>query len=281
MAQRCCCNDEAALCIRAVLSDQTTRLTPSALPKHGHRRHLKDACEACGFVPQHDRQLEIHHVDQNRSNNDAANLQTLCSNCHSLAHGTAQKRSPLSGEQALILAQLRALKAQRRAAEMEERHRRGEMRDQLRALVQAGQRSGLQVDDMYRTAGISRSASRRPRGDAPAQVRSSSEAGATSTVGTVDAKLVNQLKALADPARIAIIDRLSRLDESPVEQFRDELQLSQPTISHHLKALRRAGLVEVARTSGTWTYYRLVPERLSALASTIAAFGRERASSAA
>jgi ArsR family transcriptional regulator len=40
--------------------------------------------------------------------------------------------------------------------------------------------------------------------------------------------------------------------------------LSQPTISHHLKILREAGLVESARR-GTWAYYRLVPEAIDAL----------------
>ena len=41
-------------------------------------------------------------------------------------------------------------------------------------------------------------------------------------------------------------------------------ELSQPTISHHLKILREAGLVDVTRR-GTWAYYRLVPEAVDAL----------------
>jgi 5-methylcytosine-specific restriction endonuclease McrA len=53
------------------------------------RRYLKIACESCGFVPEQERQLEIHHIDQDRLNNDPANLQTLCSNCHSLIHAAA------------------------------------------------------------------------------------------------------------------------------------------------------------------------------------------------
>jgi len=40
--------------------------------------------------------------------------------------------------------------------------------------------------------------------------------------------------------------------------------LSQPTISHHLKILREAGLVESSRR-GTWAYYRLVPEAIESL----------------
>ena len=41
-------------------------------------------------------------------------------------------------------------------------------------------------------------------------------------------------------------------------------ELSQPTISHHLKVLRDAGLVE-SRRVGTWSFYRLVPEAVTAL----------------
>ena len=46
----------------------------------------------------------------------------------------------------------------------------------------------------------------------------------------------------------------------------DSLGLSQPTISHHLRVLREAGLVEVARRRGTWVFYRLIPEAVEALA---------------
>jgi len=44
--------------------------------------------------------------------------------------------------------------------------------------------------------------------------------------------------------------------------------LSQPTISHHLKLLREAGLVESTR-NGTWAYYRLVPDAVRALRQTL------------
>jgi DNA-binding transcriptional ArsR family regulator len=44
----------------------------------------------------------------------------------------------------------------------------------------------------------------------------------------------------------------------------EAFDLSQPTISHHLKILRDAGLVESSRR-GTWAYYRLVPEAVDAL----------------
>jgi DNA-binding transcriptional ArsR family regulator len=84
-------------------------------------------------------------------------------------------------------------------------------------------------------------------------------------------ELAGQLKALADPARLAIIERLSRLEDSPVEPFCDYLERSQPTISHHLKILRRVGLIEIAGTSGPSTYYRLVPKRINEITAALAA----------
>src|SRR3954468_11149042 len=77
-------------------------------------------------------------------------------------------------------------------------------------------------------------------------------------------RLAARFKALADPARVAIINCLAGADEVCVCEFR--LDLSQPTVSHHLRVLREAGLVEVARKSGTWVYYRLVPEAVEQLA---------------
>lgn len=73
-----------------------------------------------------------------------------------------------------------------------------------------------------------------------------------------------RFKALADPTRLAIVNRLARDPEACVCQF-DSLGLSQPTISHHLKILREAGLVEADRR-GTWAYYRLVPGAVDDLA---------------
>jgi ArsR family transcriptional regulator, arsenate/arsenite/antimonite-responsive transcriptional repressor len=77
-------------------------------------------------------------------------------------------------------------------------------------------------------------------------------------------QLAAQFKALADPTRVAIINSLSAADEVCVCHLTDAFELSQPTISHHLKILREAGLVESSRR-GTWAYYRLVPEALDAL----------------
>jgi ArsR family transcriptional regulator len=77
-------------------------------------------------------------------------------------------------------------------------------------------------------------------------------------------RLARRFKALADPARVAIVNRLAGADEVCVCEFR--LGLSQPTVSHHLRILREAGLIEVARKRGTWVHYRLVPEAVEQLA---------------
>jgi ArsR family transcriptional regulator len=77
-------------------------------------------------------------------------------------------------------------------------------------------------------------------------------------------QLAAQFRALADPTRVAIINSLSAADEVCVCTLTDAFDLSQPTISHHLKILREAGLVESTRR-GTWAYYRLLPESIDAL----------------
>ena len=78
-------------------------------------------------------------------------------------------------------------------------------------------------------------------------------------------ELSSRFKALADPTRLAIVNRLANRDCACVCEFQT-LGLSQPTISHHLRVLREAGLIEVARRHKTWVYYRLVPEAVQALA---------------
>ena len=67
---------------------------------------------------------------------------------------------------------------------------------------------------------------------------------------------------------MAIVNRLAGAGEVCVCAFVGDLGLSQPTVSHHLRILREAGLVAAARR-GTWAYYRLVPEAIDALARTL------------
>ena len=76
-------------------------------------------------------------------------------------------------------------------------------------------------------------------------------------------RLSAQFKALGDPTRLAIVNQLAASEECCVCNL-EPLGLTQPTISHHLKILREAGLVESSRR-GTWAYYRLVPDAVEAL----------------
>jgi ArsR family transcriptional regulator, arsenate/arsenite/antimonite-responsive transcriptional repressor len=91
----------------------------------------------------------------------------------------------------------------------------------------------------------------------------------TPSLDPAEAELLStQFKALADPARVTILNRLAAADEVCVCDFVAALDLAQPTVSHHLKVLREAGLVESSRR-GTWAYYRLVPEAVDALRGAI------------
>jgi ArsR family transcriptional regulator, arsenate/arsenite/antimonite-responsive transcriptional repressor len=83
-------------------------------------------------------------------------------------------------------------------------------------------------------------------------------------------ELAARFKSLADPTRVAIINCLSAADEVCVCNLTETFDLSQPTISHHLRILREAGLVESSRR-GTWAYYRLVPESIAALRGALGA----------
>ncbi len=71
------------------------------------------------------------------------------------------------------------------------------------------------------------------------------------------------LQALADPTRRAVFERLSR-GEATVGEITAGLDVSQPAVSQHLAALRRAGLV-VDRRDGRFAYYRANPEGLAPL----------------
>jgi len=74
-------------------------------------------------------------------------------------------------------------------------------------------------------------------------------------------------KALAEPVRLQIVDILRRqAGEVCVCDLQALFDISQPTLSHHLKKLREAGLVGVVRRE-QWAYYYVLPERLEALKS--------------
>lgn len=81
--------------------------------------------------------------------------------------------------------------------------------------------------------------------------------------------LAARFKALSDPTRVAILNRLAQAEETCVCDLNAAFDLSQPTISHHLKVLRDAGLADVSRR-GTWAFYRVVPEALAELSGVLA-----------
>ena len=82
-------------------------------------------------------------------------------------------------------------------------------------------------------------------------------------------QLATRFRALGDPTRVAIVNRLAQAEETCVCDLTAAFALSQPTISHHLRVLRDAGLVESSRR-GTWAYYRVVPDALASLAAALA-----------
>ncbi len=83
---------------------------------------------------------------------------------------------------------------------------------------------------------------------------------------TAAAELAGRLKALSDPVRLRLLSVVASHagGEACVCELSAGIDLTQPTISHHLKVLRSAGLLESERR-GSWVYYRVVPQALQQL----------------
>jgi ArsR family transcriptional regulator len=78
------------------------------------------------------------------------------------------------------------------------------------------------------------------------------------------------LKALADPIRLRLMSIIASAGgEICVCDFTGQFDVSGPTISHHLRVLREAGLVDCERR-GTWVYYWPMPERLQWISALLA-----------
>lgn len=78
-------------------------------------------------------------------------------------------------------------------------------------------------------------------------------------------RLARMAKAVADPVRVQLVDVLRRhAGKVCVCELVPLFGVSQPTLSHHLKVLRDAGLVGVER-KGLWAYYFVHPEALAEL----------------
>ncbi|MER5883655.1 metalloregulator ArsR/SmtB family transcription factor [Streptomyces sp. NPDC001941] len=84
------------------------------------------------------------------------------------------------------------------------------------------------------------------------------------------ADLAKVFKALGDPVRLRLLSMIATRDggEICVCDLTPAFDLSQPTISHHLKLLKQAGLIDSERR-GTWVYYRLLPAATDRLAAVL------------
>ena len=100
---------------------------------------------------------------------------------------------------------------------------------------------------------------------------------AVSTVETVPPKatpgLAEWLKVLAEPNRLRIVDLLMQGEQCNCEMG-DKLNMAANLMSHHLRVLSEAGLVNMRRddTDARWIHYSMDTEALATLASTFAAF---------
>ncbi len=95
---------------------------------------------------------------------------------------------------------------------------------------------------------------------APTRVSVVTRCACASPIEPIDRRAVKArgevLEALADPTRLGILELLSRHDRLCVCHIAEAFPVEQPTISHHLRLLREAGLVDVERR-GHWAYYGL------------------------
>ena len=83
--------------------------------------------------------------------------------------------------------------------------------------------------------------------------------------------LARMFKALGDPIRLRLLSRITSAPDGEIcvcDITGDDFEVSGPTISHHLKVLREAGLIDGERR-GTWVYYRPQPANLDQLAALL------------
>jgi ArsR family transcriptional regulator len=77
-------------------------------------------------------------------------------------------------------------------------------------------------------------------------------------------ELAKSFAALADPVRLRLLSIIASSDEVCSCDLEAPLKRSQPTVSHHTKALADAGLI-VGEKRGKWMWWKVVPERVAAL----------------
>jgi ArsR family transcriptional regulator len=85
-------------------------------------------------------------------------------------------------------------------------------------------------------------------------------------------ELAKVFKALGDPVRLRLLSLIASHagGEACVCDLTDAFELTGPTISHHLKVLREAGIIDGDRR-GTWVYYRVLPTMLQTLSAVLMA----------
>jgi ArsR family transcriptional regulator len=83
-------------------------------------------------------------------------------------------------------------------------------------------------------------------------------------------QLARGFAALADPVRLRLLSLIAEAGECCSCNLEEPLGRAQPTISHHTKALVEAGLI-VGEKRGRWMWWQVVPERVAALQSALAA----------
>jgi ArsR family transcriptional regulator, arsenate/arsenite/antimonite-responsive transcriptional repressor len=90
-------------------------------------------------------------------------------------------------------------------------------------------------------------------------------------------QLINALKAIADPTRLKILQILKQKGQCSIGKavglcacdIEEQIRLSQPTISHHMAVLKKAGLIQ-AEKHGLWMWYRRNEDSLQELGKLIA-----------
>lgn len=114
----------------------------------------------------------------------------------------------------------------------------------------------------------------------PDTIASAGDGCCGSTAGTglgqpAAEQLASVLKALAEPTRLRLLSLVAAESsgEACICDLTSPVGLSQPTVSHHMRVLVEAGLLE-REQRGKWAYYRLVPGALDAVAELMTAVAR-------
>ena len=104
----------------------------------------------------------------------------------------------------------------------------------------------------------------------PADIRACCPDGLSSLLEREAAEMLARLlKAVADPARLQLLALIRAAGEACACDLTEPLGLSQPTVSHHLKVLTEAGLLQ-RQQRGQWAWFRVADDRLRDLAAVLA-----------